>query len=154
MFTLTSIELDDSQHAVFLNGHCLASDDVSGHTFSLAEVLERLSLLPGVRTERVKRPLPQGQWAWCDVARVVFPDPGVWCKEMTVSGFISRLQQYPADALCTGTFWMAEDFLSLDDTLDEETIEAAMALADERHDASIGFNREYLQWAISEVKEC
>lgn len=153
MFKLTCITLDDGQHAVFLNGHCLVSDDVSGHKFSLGEILERLSRLPGVQTERVKWPVSAGDWEWFDVANTVFPAPGLWRREMTVSGMIARLQQHPLDALCTGTFWLADDFLSLDDTLDNETIEAAMALADECHDANIGFNWEHLQWAIDEAKK-
>lgn len=87
------------------------------------------------------------------MANAVFPAPGLWRREMTVSGMIARLQQYPADALCAGTFWLADDFLSLDDTLDNEAIEAAMALADECHDANIGFNWDHLQWAIEEAKK-
>ncbi len=153
MFKLTCITLNDGQHAVFLNGHCLASDDVSGYKFSLGEILERLSRLPGVQTEMVKWPVPTGDWEWSDVANAVFPVPGLWHREMTVSGLISRLQQHPADALCTGTYWLADDFLSLDDTLDNETIEAAMALADECHDANIGYNWDHLQWAIEEAKK-
>lgn len=153
MFKLTCITLDDGQCGVFLNGHRLASDDLSGDTFSLSEILERLSRLPGVQTEMRRWPLPAGDWDWCEVANEVFPAPGLWRREMTVSGLISRLLQHPADALCTGTYWLADDFLSLDDTLDNETIEAAMALADECHDANVGYNWDHLQWAIEEAKK-
>ncbi|WP_370612234.1 hypothetical protein [Klebsiella aerogenes] len=52
-------------------------------------------------------------------------------KHMTVKTFRERLAGYPDDALCCGTFWLAEDFLALDSTLDEETIDAAMELAQE-----------------------
>lgn len=153
MFKLTCITLDDGQFGVFLNGHRLASDDLSGGMFSLGEIFERLSRLPGVQTEMVKWPVPKGDWEWYEVADSVFPAPGLWRREMTVSGLISRLLQHPADALCTGTYWLADDFLSLDNTLDNETIAAAMVLADECHDASIGFNWDHLQWAIEEAKK-
>lgn len=153
MFRLTSITLDDGQHAVFLNGQCLASDDLSGDKFSLGEILERLSRLPGVRTEMLKWPQPAGDWEWFEVANEVFPEPCLWHREMTVSGMITRLQQHPLDALCIGTFWLADDFLSLDGSLDSETIEAAMSLADECHDANIGFTWDHLQWAINEAKK-
>jgi hypothetical protein len=42
-------------------------------------------------------------------------------KRMTVKAFIARLAQYPEDALCCGTFWLADDFLSLDGSLTEAT---------------------------------
>lgn len=73
-------------------------------------------------------------------------------KRMTVKAFIDRLSKYPDDALCCGTFWLADDFLALDTSLDNETIEVAMELAEECHDASIGFNWDHLQWAIDEAK--
>lgn len=72
MFKLTCITLDDGQHAVFINGHCLVSDDVSGQKFSLGEILERLSRLPGVQTERVGYPTPADDWEWFAVANAVF----------------------------------------------------------------------------------
>ncbi|MGY0154188.1 hypothetical protein NMD69_17175 (plasmid) [Edwardsiella tarda] len=71
---------------------------------------------------------------------------------MTIKAFIARLVEYPEDALCCGTFWLAEDFLSLDSTLTQGDIDAAMALAQDKHDANTGFTWEYLQWAIDEVK--
>ncbi|ENM9168073.1 hypothetical protein ABSP78_004648 [Salmonella enterica subsp. enterica serovar 1,4,[5],12:i:-] len=39
-----------------------------------------------------------------------------------------------------------------DSTLDEETIDAAMELAQESHDANIGFNWAFLQATIGELK--
>lgn len=71
---------------------------------------------------------------------------------MTVKAFIARLAQYPEDALCCGTFWLADDFLSLDATLSADDIDAAMELAQDSHDADIGFNWCHLQCAIDEVK--
>ncbi|MBG2089092.1 hypothetical protein I4481_27565, partial [Klebsiella pneumoniae] len=50
-------------------------------------------------------------------------------KRMTVKAFIDRLSQYPDDALCCGTFWLADDFLSLDGSLTEGDIDAAMERA-------------------------
>ncbi|WP_231840712.1 hypothetical protein [Erwinia amylovora] len=57
---------------------------------------------------------------------------------MTIRAFKDSLSQYPDDALCCGTFWLADDFLSLDETLDEETIDAAMEYAQDHHDAGRG----------------
>jgi hypothetical protein len=73
-------------------------------------------------------------------------------KRMTIKAFKARLACYPDDALCCGTFWLAEDFLALDDRLDEETIDAAMEYAQDGHDADTGFNWSHLQAAIDEVK--
>lgn len=73
-------------------------------------------------------------------------------KRMTVNAFIARLAQYPEDALCCGTFWLADDFLSLDSTLTEDDIDAAMERAQDSHDANDGFNWSHLQAAIDEVK--
>ncbi|MDX6913434.1 hypothetical protein SJZ84_21795 [Hafnia paralvei] len=78
--------------------------------------------------------------------------PDVTARSMTIAAFKSRLSRYPDDALCCGTFWLADDFLSLDDTLDEATIEAAMERAQDSHDANIGLNWDALQCAIDEVK--
>ena len=71
---------------------------------------------------------------------------------MTVAGLIARLKQYPPDALCMGTFWLEDDFLSLDDSLSEEEIAEAMRICDHSHDAGIGFNWDTLQFAIDRVK--
>ncbi|OCV72364.1 hypothetical protein A9P93_18770 [Klebsiella pneumoniae] len=70
---------------------------------------------------------------------------------MTVKAFIDRLSQYPDDALCCGTFWLADDFLSLDGSLTEGDIDAAMERAQDSHDANDGFNWSHLQAAIDEV---
>ena len=72
--------------------------------------------------------------------------------ETTIAGFIARLQQYPGDALCCGTFWLTDDFLALDSTLTEDEIAAAMSVAQHGHDANIGFNWATLQYAIDQVK--
>ncbi|EJR7832696.1 hypothetical protein GBC03_01865 (plasmid) [Citrobacter telavivensis] len=73
-------------------------------------------------------------------------------KRMTVKAFITRLSRFPDDALCCGTFWLADDFLALDSTLTEDDIDVAMELAQDCHDANDGFNWSHLQWAINEVK--
>lgn len=73
-------------------------------------------------------------------------------KRMTVKAFKERLSRFPDDALCCGTFWQASDFLALDSSLPEDDIDAAMALAQDAHDANDGFNWSHLQWAIDEVK--
>ena len=73
-------------------------------------------------------------------------------KRMTVKAFINRLSHYPDDALCCGTFWLADDFLSLDGSLTEGDIDAAMERAQDSHDANDGFNWSHLQAAIDEVK--
>ncbi len=73
-------------------------------------------------------------------------------KRMTVNAFIARLSRYPGDALCCGTFWLADDFLRLDNTLTEDDIDCAMERAQDSHDANDGFNWSHLQAAIDEVK--
>ncbi|WP_258557411.1 hypothetical protein [Serratia fonticola] len=71
---------------------------------------------------------------------------------MTIRAFKQRLSMYPEDALCCGTFWLADDILGLDSSLDDDTIEAVMELAEDTHDAHVGFNWQHLQAAIDEVK--
>ncbi|MXF96714.1 hypothetical protein GRW80_30125 [Escherichia coli] len=71
---------------------------------------------------------------------------------MTVAALIARLQQYPPDALGMGTFWLEDDFLSLDNSLTEEEIAEAMRICNHSHDAGIGFNWDTLQSAIDRVK--
>lgn len=73
-------------------------------------------------------------------------------KRMTVKAFINRLSHYPDDALCCGTFWLADDFLSLDGSLTDGDIDVAMERAQDSHDANDGFNWSHLQAAIDEVK--
>ena len=51
-----------------------------------------------------------------------------------------------------GTFWLEDDFLSLDGSLSEEEIAEAMRICDHSHDAGIGFNWDTLQIAIDGVK--
>lgn len=70
---------------------------------------------------------------------------------MTVKALMSRLAQYPEETLCCGTFWLADDFLALDNTLTEGDIDAAMEWAQYHHDANDGFNWGHLQAAIDEV---
>ncbi|MBP2199263.1 hypothetical protein [Pantoea cypripedii] len=74
-------------------------------------------------------------------------------REMTVRALKERLSRYPDEALCCGTFWLADDFLQLEPSLDEDEIDTAMELASRFHDANVGFNREFLQWAIDEILE-
>lgn len=152
MFTLTRIGLDDGQFAVYINGNYLGCNNYSVLEHSLTEVFECLSRLPGVRSEVVARPVPEGEWEWFDVANDVFRSSDFYSQKMTVSGMISRLQRYPLNALCIGTFWMSDDFLYLESTLDETEIEAAMELAYDNHDANVGFNWDSLQFAIDEVR--
>jgi len=153
MFKLTCITLDDGVCALYINGQYLGADDCSDERFSLADILVRLSRLPGVFVETATRPVPQNaDWRWDDIADSVFATP-VSHRKMTVSAFKQRLAGYPEDALCCGTFWLADDFLALDASLDDNTIDAAMERAEDCHDANIGFNWEYLQSVIEAVKE-
>lgn len=87
-------------------------------------------------------------WLIAEAERVIVPERME--QHMTVKTFRESLTGYPDDALCSGTFLLAEDFLALDSTLDEETIDAAMELAQESHDTNIGFNWAFLQ-ATKEV---
>ncbi|EOI7435736.1 hypothetical protein ACONXG_004057 [Yersinia enterocolitica] len=153
MLKVTCIHLDNGEFALYLNSHYLASEDGSGEKLCLDDIRERLSRLPGVVMESVERKVPEDkEWNWNNVADSVFPPLDVTACSMTVAAFKRRLSRYPDDALCCGTFWLADDFLSLDDTLDEATIETAMARAQDCHDANIGFNWDSLQCAIDEVK--
>ncbi len=72
--------------------------------------------------------------------------------DMTVAGMIARLHEYVPDTPCMGTFWLAEDFLALDDGLTEKEVTQAMHIASDGHDAAIGFNWDTLQYAIVRVK--
>lgn len=73
-------------------------------------------------------------------------------RRMTIQAFRERLAGYADETLCCGTFWLAEDFLALDETLDDDTIDAAMERAQDSHDANEGFNWQHLAQAIDEVK--
>ncbi|WP_369064334.1 hypothetical protein [Enterobacter sp. MALB-1] len=153
MFRLTCIELDNGEFAVYINNHYLWSEDVSGERLHLGEVLEMLFLLPGVEKITLRSTVPENNdWCWNDIADRVLPSLSACRDDMTVAALIARLQQYPADALCMGTFWLADDFLSLDDSLSEEEIAEAMRICDHSHDASIGFNQDTLQFAVDHVK--
>ncbi|ENZ8718197.1 TPA: hypothetical protein ACGB3K_004507 [Klebsiella aerogenes] len=150
MFRVTCIDLEDGEFALYINGHYLASEDGRGEKLYPGDILERLSRLPGVTTKTVERPVPDNdEWNWSDVAASVFPAD---TRHMTVAAFKGRLSEYPDDALCCGTFWLAADFLALDDSLEDTEIDAVMELAQHSHDANEGFNWSYLQWAINEVK--
>lgn len=153
MFRVTCIDLEDGEFALYINGHYLASEDCSGEKLYLGDILERLSRLPGVTTETVERPVPDSdEWSWNDVADSVFPPFSSLRRSMTVAAFKQRLSEYPDDAPCCGTFWLASDFLALDSTLTQDDIDAAMELAQHCYDANDGFNWSHLQWAIDAVK--
>ncbi|MBJ9201320.1 hypothetical protein GHU08_23515 [Citrobacter freundii] len=153
MFRLTRIELDNGEFAVYINHHYLWSEDVSAERLSLGEVLEQLSLLPGVELQTLHEPVPgDDDWCWNDIADRVLTSLPAGRDDVTVAGLIARLKQYPPDALCLGTFWLADDFLAVDDSLSEEEIAEAMRICDHSHDANYGFNWSHLQWAIDEVK--
>ncbi|EBC8249456.1 hypothetical protein LAY59_22155 [Escherichia coli] len=153
MFRVTCINLDDGEFALCINGHYLACEDGSGEKLSPGEIMERLSRLPGVTTETVERPVPDcPEWNWSDVTDSVFPPFSSLRRNMTVAAFKQRLSEHQDEALCCGTFWLADDFLSLDSTLTYDDIDAAMELAHHSHDANDGFNWSHLQWAIDEVK--
>ena len=71
-------------------------------------------------------------------------------NKMTVSRLIRQLQGYPADALCCGTFWVADDFLDIDESLTPAEIARAMKIADEWHDEEIGYNWPFLRDCVAE----
>ncbi|EKS6582880.1 hypothetical protein SPM86_21765 [Enterobacter hormaechei subsp. xiangfangensis] len=153
MFRLTCIELDNGEFAVYINHHYLGSEDARGERLSLGEVLEQLSRLPGVELQTLLEPLPEyDDWCWNDIADRVLPPLPACRDDVTVAGLIARLKQYPPDALCMGTFWLEDDFLSLDGSLSEEEIAEAMRICYHSHDAGIGFNWDTLQFAIDHVK--
>lgn len=74
-------------------------------------------------------------------------------KEMTVREFKLRLDAIGDDELCCGTFWLADDFLSIDPTLTQDEVASAMEIAQDSHDASEGFNWRHIEWAIGEMKQ-
>ncbi|EQC1082625.1 hypothetical protein ACY2HL_004573 [Enterobacter roggenkampii] len=153
MFRLTCIELDNGEFAVYINHHYLWSEDACSERLSLGGILEQLSLLPGVELQTLHEPAPEDEdWCWNDIADRVRPPISACRDDVTVAGLMARLKQYPPDALCLGTFWLADDFLSLDDSLSEEKIAEAMRICDRSHDAGIGFNWDTLQLAIDGVK--
>lgn len=99
MFKLTCITLEDGVCALYINGQYLGADDCSDERFSLGDILERLSRLPGVSVETATRPVPQNaDWSWDEVAGSVF-ESGSPARKMTVSAFKQRLAGYPDAAL-------------------------------------------------------
>ncbi|EFH3930445.1 hypothetical protein F9441_20855 [Escherichia coli] len=153
MFRLTCIELDSGEFAIYINHHYLGSEDASSERLCLSEILEQLSLLPGVELQTLHEPVPvDDDWCWNDIADRVLPSLPACRDDVTVAALTARLQQYPQDALCMGTFWLADDFLALDDSLSEEEIAEAMRICDHSHDAGIGFNWDTLMFAIDRVK--
>lgn len=153
MFRLTCIELNNGEFAVYINNHYLWSEDACGERLYLGEVLEQLSLMPGVETGTIQEAVPEDEeWNWNDIADRVLPSLSACREGVTVADHIARLQQYPQDALCMGTFWLADDFMSLNDSLTEGGIAEAMRVCYHSHDACIGFNWDTLQFAIDHVK--
>lgn len=153
MFRLTCIELDNGEFAVYINHHYLGSEDASSERLCLGEILEQLSRLPGVEVQTLHEPVPEDEdWCWNDIADRMLPSLPACRDDMTVAALIARLQMYPQDALCMGTFWLADDFLSLDSSLTGEEIAEAMRICDHSHDAGIGFNQDTLKLAIDHVK--
>ncbi|EIQ7173741.1 hypothetical protein [uncultured Leclercia sp.] len=153
MFRLTCIDLDSGEFALCINGHVIASADNSHDKLFVGELHETLSRLPGVQTDRQLHTVPEeDDWNWSDVvASLLAPVPVSRC-DMTVAGMMARLQAYVPDTPCMGTFWLAEDFLALDDGLTEKEVTQAMHIASDGHDAAIGFNWDTLQYAIDRVK--
>lgn len=154
MHTLTEITLDNGEMALYLDGHYLGSEDGSGERMSLSDIAHALMNIPDVCMQTVSQPLPDDdEWSWNDVARNVFPTlEKRGCRDVTVRGFMTKLSEYPADALCCGTFWVEEDFLEVDSSLATDDIRLAMEVADHKHDANIGYNWDYLRWAVEYVK--
>lgn len=150
MYTLTTIFLDDGEFALYINGHYLGSEDLSGENYCLAEIAEKLSRLPGVVSETACQPVPENDdWRWDDIAADVFPAGRQHATHpVTVAGMMARLRSYPADTLCVGTFWLAEDFRALAPALTDEEVEAAMEIAQDRHDCNNGYNWDFLEYCI------
>lgn len=109
----------------------------------MGELLEQLSLFSGVET--LLEPAPEDdEWCWNDIVDRLLPSPPACRDDVTVAGLITRLKQYPPDALCLGTFRPQDYFLSLNDSLSEEDIAEAMRICDRSHDTGIVFNRNAL----------
>lgn len=85
MFRLTCIELDNGEFAVYINHHYLGSEDASGERLSLGEILEQLSLLPGVELQTLHEPVPEEEdWCWNDIADRVLPSRAACRDDVTV----------------------------------------------------------------------
>ncbi|MFK3663583.1 hypothetical protein ACI2I2_24260 [Scandinavium sp. NPDC088450] len=154
MFKVTCIDLDNGEFALYINGHYLTSEDGSGEKMYAGDLLERLACIPGVVVEHAERDVPDNEdWCWNDIADSVFsPATGVW-GDVTVGALIQRLQTYSPAELCVGVFWLADDFLSLDDTLQEDEIHQAMQIAEKHHDCNYGYNWDYLKSCIEFIKD-
>ncbi|EPC4333829.1 hypothetical protein ACRZTK_004437 [Enterobacter asburiae] len=145
MFRLTCIELEDGEFAVCINHHYLWSEDASAERLDMGELQEQLSLFSGVELQTLLEPAPEDDdWYWNDIVDRVLPSRPACRDDVTVAGLITRLKQYPPDALCLGTFWPEDYFLLLNDSLSEEEIAEAMRICDRSHDAGIVFNRNAL----------
>lgn len=153
MQKLTRVTLSTGEMAIYLDGWYLTSTGDGDHPQGLDDVVTGLLNMPGMRLEYIEAECPaQADWCWNDVAAVVFAGPQPRPGACTVAAFIARLSQYPADGLCCGTFWLQDDFLTLDAELTEEQVGQAMEVAEDSHDADIGFNWEHLRYAINAVK--
>ncbi|MDN2488120.1 hypothetical protein MML63_21040 [Kosakonia sacchari] len=153
MQKLTRITLSSGEMAIYLDGWYLTSTEPDDRADGLDDVVTGLLRMPGMTLQDIDAPCPsQEDWCWNDVADGVFaarqPDAG----ECTVAALTDRLSRYPADTLCCGTFWLREDFLTLDASLTDEQIRLAMKVAQKNHDANTGYNWEYLRGAIEYVK--
>lgn len=115
MQKLTRVTLSTGEMAIYLDGWYLTSTEADEHAHGLDDVVTGLLNMPGMSLEDIEAECPaQADWYWNDVAAVVFARPLPRPGACTVAAFIARLSQYPADALCCGTFWLQEDFLTLD----------------------------------------
>jgi hypothetical protein len=154
MHTLTQIHLDNGEMALYLDGYYLGSGDSSGATISFRDIVAALRKVPSICHQIAWRPLPvQEDWCWNEVADQVFPRPGEYQNKMTVQALMARLSAYPADAACCGIFWMNDDFLELDEHLTTDEIDLAMEIAENTHDASVGFNWDHIRSSIEQAKD-
>jgi len=156
MNKLTKIFLDNGEMALYLDGHYLGSEDVSGEKMSLNDIADALQKVPGICVNNVSRPCPENdEWSWNDVVKDIFPESDNYRTrtEVTVEAFIARLSEYPADALCCGTFWLDEDFLEVDAALTPDEIQRAMEIATKNHDCNVGYNWDFLTYAAERAKE-
>ncbi|HII4377320.1 TPA: hypothetical protein ACY4QU_004078 [Enterobacter cloacae] len=97
MFRLTCIEPDNGEFAVYINHHYLGSEDASGERLSLGEVLEQLSLLPGVELQTLLEPVPEcDDWCWNDIADRVLP-PRPACRDDVT---VTRLSTTSKSCVC------------------------------------------------------
>lgn len=74
-------------------------------------------------------------------------------RAMTAREFRARLDALADEELCCGTFWLAEDFLSINPAMTPQEIAAAMECAEDHHDANERFNWWHLEQAIEAVMQ-